>query len=107
MNAAEERTEVLLGAVERVPAGEGRRFLVLGQEIAVFRGRDGSLYATQDRCPHRGAPLSEGILGGGEVICPYHAYRFDLAGGACANDAACAIRTYPVREEDGQLLVTV
>src|SRR5688572_8572051 len=101
---AEKHEEVSLGPAERVPLGEGRRFVVGGHEVAVFRGRDGVLYATQDRCPHREGPLSDGLCGGGQVICPYHSYRFDLATGACLNDASCRIRTYPVREEGGLIL---
>ena len=99
--------EVWIASVDAVPHGEGRRFVIAGESIAVFRGRDGILYAVQDRCPHRGGPLSEGLIGGGHVVCPYHAYRFDLGTGACLNDAGCSIRTYAVREEDGWILLEV
>ena len=105
--ASEERVEICVGQVEGVPPGEGRRFQVGDAEIAVFRGRDGSLYATDDRCPHRGAPLSDGIFGAGQVICPYHSYRFHLSDGSCATDSSCRLRSYPVREERGLLLVTL
>lgn len=99
--------EVCVGSVEAIPAGEGRNYVVAGHRIAIFRQRDGRLFATQERCPHRDAPLADGIVGGGTLVCPYHSYRFDLTSGDCANDAACALRTYPVREEDGLVLVTV
>jgi nitrite reductase (NADH) small subunit len=99
--------EVRVGPVGAIPPGEGRAFTVGGEAIAVFRTRDGALYATQDRCPHRDGPLSDGLVGGGVVVCPFHAYRFSLADGACLNDASCSIRTYPVRDEDGWVIVGV
>ena len=102
-----ESLEVCVGPVEAIPPGEGRNFEVGAQRVAVFRQRDGRLFATQERCPHREAPLADGLIGGGELVCPYHAYRFDLTTGACANDAACSLRTYPVREEGGLVFLIV
>ena len=99
--------EVCLGPVQSIPAGEGRRFTAGAAEVAVFRTRDGALYAVDDRCPHRGAPLSDGLTGSGQVICPYHAYRFQLADGSCVQDPGCRLRTYPVREEGGLVVLTL
>jgi nitrite reductase [NAD(P)H] small subunit len=99
--------EVCLGPIEAIPLGEGRAFVVGDTAIAVFRPRDGSLYATQNRCPHLDGPLADGLLGAGSVLCPLHAYRFDLQTGACGNDPACRIRTFPVRAQEGTLFLTV
>ena len=98
---------VCLGPTDLIPLGEGRRFVVGEHSLAVFRGRDGRLYATQARCPHRDAPLADGLVGAGQLVCPYHSYRFDLATGACANDATCSLRTYAVRDEDGLIVVVL
>ena len=57
-----------LGNIGRIPVGQGRCYVVGAEEIAVFRQRDGRLFATQNRCPHRQGPLSEGVMGGGQVI---------------------------------------
>jgi nitrite reductase (NADH) small subunit len=103
----EYKGEVCVGAAELIPMGEGRNFRVGSHEIALFRGRSGDLYAVQSRCPHRGAPLADGVQGAGQLICPYHSYKFDLATGACLNDASCSLHTYGVREQDGLILVTV
>lgn len=97
-------SEVCIGSIDQIPPGEGRTFRIGTEEIAVFRGRDGSVYAVENRCPHRGAPLAEGVFGGVQVICPYHSYRFQLSDGACVTDASCRLRTFPVRL-DGYLLV--
>jgi nitrite reductase (NADH) small subunit len=96
---------VNLGSVDKVPLGQGFCFIVGGQEIAVFRQRDGRLFATQNRCPHKQAPLAEGLLGGGVVICPLHAHKFDLSSGQGPNQEQ--LRTFPVTEKDGQLLLTL
>lgn len=97
--------EVCLGPVASVPPGEGRAFRVEGHAVAVFRHRNGDLYAVQNACPHANGPLSEGIAGGGTVICPLHARKFNLATGACLNDASLCLKTYAVRQEDGLLYV--
>lgn len=99
-------SEVCLGAVESVPIGQGRAFRVGTETIAVFRQRNGRLYAIQNACPHRGGPLSEGILGAGTVICPFHAWKVNVETGECLTDP-CQLRTYPVRAEAGKIYVRV
>ena len=70
-----------LGPVDDIPLGQGRCFIVKGEEIAVFRSRNGKIYAVQNQCPHRQGPLAEGIIGNGEVICPLHGHKFNLTTG--------------------------
>jgi nitrite reductase (NADH) small subunit len=98
------RQEVDLGPVEFIPLGEGRVYVVAGRSLAVFRQRDGRVFATDNRCPHRGGPLADGIVGGGIVICPLHAWKFDLHTGRCV-DADVTLQTYPVRVVNGRLVV--
>lgn len=95
-----------LGSVGKIPLGQGFCFIVGGEEIAVFRQRDGRIFATQNRCPHRQGPLSEGVIGDGKVICPLHAHKFDLCTGAGPQPAEC-LRTYPVRVSGGEILLIV
>jgi nitrite reductase (NADH) small subunit len=97
---------VNLGSVEKVPKGQGFCFIVAGREIAVFRQRDGKLFATQNRCPHKQGPLSEGLVGAGKVICPLHAHKFDLSSGEGPEPKEC-VQVYPVREEKGEILIGV
>lgn len=107
MSVMEQVGEVCIGTVDAIPEGEGRSFLVAGRRLAVFRQRDGRLFATQQECPHRGAPLADGVVGGGAVVCPYHSQKFDLSTGECVSGDSCSLRTYPVREERGLIVVTV
>ena len=84
-----------LGPVEQIPLGEGRTFLVGGRRVAVFRTRDGRVFASQGECPHRGGPLADGLVGNGTVVCPLHEWRFDLTTGATPN-GACPLAVYPL-----------
>ncbi|MFC3550508.1 nitrite reductase small subunit NirD [Lysobacter cavernae] len=72
-------------------------------DIALFRTASGNVHALLDRCPHKGGPLSQGIVAGESVTCPLHGWNIALANGeACAPDVGCA-RTYPVRVDDGEV----
>lgn len=77
-----------------VPAGEGRAVTVLDRRIAIFHAESG-WYALDDRCPHRGGPLSDGVLAERSVICPLHERRFDLAGGH-ALGTGCGVTAHRV-----------
>src|SRR5690606_514399 len=90
-------TEIFrLGPLGSIPPGEGRNFQLEETRIAVFRTRAGGLFATQAECPHRGAPLADGLVGGGRVVCPFHSYAFDLATGDPVMNGCPALRTYRV-----------
>jgi nitrite reductase/ring-hydroxylating ferredoxin subunit len=95
-----------VGRVEDVPLGEGRAFVAGGVQVAVFRLRDGSLHATQAACPHAGGPLADGQTDVNVLVCPLHQYAYRWSDGASTNGAA-PIRVYPVRAEDGAIVVEV
>jgi nitrite reductase (NADH) small subunit len=99
-------TSLNLGSSHAIPLGQGRCYMVAGQEIAVFRQRDGKLFATENLCPHRQGPLAEGLVGNGRVICPLHAHQFDLQTGAGGEPTEC-VRTFAVDEVDGKLLLSL
>ncbi len=93
-----------VGRVEDVPPGEGRAFVAGDVQVAVFRLRDGSLHATQAACPHAGGPLADGQTDPDVLVCPLHLYAYRWVDGA-ATSGSLAVRTYPVREVDGLLVV--
>jgi nitrite reductase (NADH) small subunit len=99
-------TTLNLGSIEKIALGHSRCYLVGGEEIAVFRQRDGRLFATQNRCPHKQGPLSEGVSGGGKVICPLHAHKFELATGIGSELGEC-VKVYTVRELNGEVLLSI
>lgn len=95
-----------VGPLERIPPGEGRRFRVAGEEVAVFRARGGEVLAVQAGCPHRGGPLQDGLTGSGTVVCPLHGRAFDLATGEPLRHDCAALRTYAVEVTPaGEVLV--
>jgi len=71
--------------------------------IAVFRNADDEVFALEDRCPHKGGPLSQGIVHGKKVTCPMHGWNVELISGcAVAPDVGCA-REFPVKLEAGRV----
>ncbi len=64
-----------------------------GIAVAVFRGAEDRVFALLDRCPHKGGPLSQGLVFGDSVACPLHNWTISLIDGqAKAPDAGCAVR---------------
>jgi nitrite reductase (NADH) small subunit len=93
-----------LGPVGNIPPGEGRVYSVNGENIAVFRTRSGGVYAVQAACPHRGGPLADGLVGGTTLICPLHAWKFDLATGQSLF-GDCGIKTFPVHVDSAEQII--
>ncbi|MFO1415664.1 MAG: nitrite reductase small subunit NirD [Burkholderiales bacterium] len=76
-------------------------------DVAVFRTADDRVFAVHDRCPHKGGPLSQGIVFGDRVACPLHNWTIELATGeAVAPDVGCT-RRFAARVEDGRVLVAL
>jgi nitrite reductase (NADH) small subunit len=73
-------------------------------DIALFRNAENEVFALRDACPHKGGPLSQGIVFGQRVACPLHGMTIGLADGcALPPDEGCA-QTFPVRvEPDGSV----
>jgi nitrite reductase (NADH) small subunit len=108
VKVTEERQvwRVDLGPVDFIPPGEGRAYVVNDLTIAVFRQRDGRLFATDNHCPHRQGPLADGIFGAGKVICPLHAWKFDLEAGRCVAENV-TIPIYPAQVVRGHIVVEI
>jgi nitrite reductase (NADH) small subunit len=104
--------EVLLevGPLDFVGVGQGRCIIVDEKQIAIFRLRDGSVFALDNICPHRAGPLSDGIIGFDlasqleAVVCPFHAYKFALSDGR-GLDTELHVRTYPVEVRNGHIFL--
>lgn len=94
-----------IGALEDIPA-QGARLVKTTQGcVAVFRTADDRIFALDDRCPHKGGPLSEGIVHGDRVTCPLHNWVFDLNTGMAQDADEGAVRTYALRLEAGRILI--
>ena len=103
----QSQTSHVLGPLDQIPVGEGRAFAVAGEQVAVFRLRDGRVRALSAVCPHRGGPIADGTIDASVVICPLHLNAFELDTG-CSVTGAAPLRSYPVRvDDDAQLVLDV
>ena len=94
-----------VGAVDDVPVLGSRVVQAPGGDIAVFKAADGTLFALRDRCPHKGGPLSQGIVHGHSVTCPLHNWVISLKSGeAQGADHGCA-PTIPLRVSGTRILL--
>jgi nitrite reductase/ring-hydroxylating ferredoxin subunit len=95
-----------LGRADDIPLGEGRAFVVDGEQVAVFRLRNGDLRALSAVCTHAGGPIADGQIDGTVVICPLHQNTFDLATG-CSLTGQPPLRSYAAHVDgDGNLIVS-
>ena len=93
--------------VEDIPVLGARVIRSPHGNIAVFRNAEDEVFALHDKCPHKGGPLSQGIVYGRKVACPLHNWNIGLEdGNAVAPDVGCA-RSFPVKVEDGEVFVQV
>lgn len=84
-------TWVVVGTLADIPRRGARTVRLDGREIAVFRTADDAVFALENRCPHRGGPLADGIVHGRKVACPLHNWVIDLESGrATGADEGCA-----------------
>ena len=92
--------------VEDIPVLGSRRVArAQGLDVAVFRNDAGGVFALLDRCPHKGGPLSQGIVFGTSVACPLHNWTIGLCTGqAAAPDEGCTPK-FAVKVEDGQVFL--
>ncbi len=98
---------VAVAQVEDIPRQGSRVVRAAEGDIALFRTVDDQVFALRDRCPHKGGPLSQGIVHGARVTCPLHNWRIELATGeAVAPDVGCAGR-FEVRLEGGVVFLAV
>ena len=94
-----------IGALSDIPA-QGARVVKTAQGcVAVFRTAEDQVFAIDDACPHKGGPLSEGIVHGNSVTCPLHAWVFSLETGMAQGVDEGAVQSYPARVEAGRILL--
>lgn len=94
-------------ALEAIPQLGSRVVKSSHGNIAVFRNAEDEVFALLDKCPHKGGPLSQGIVFGRKVACPLHGWNIALDdGNAVAPDVGCA-RRFAVKVEAGQVWLEI
>lgn len=110
MNAPEKimmNEWVKVCAVEDIPPLGARVVHSVHGDIAVFRNAEDEVFALLDKCPHKGGPLSQGIVFGRHVACPLHNWSIGLADGAAvAPDVGCT-RRFDTRVENGRVMLKI
>lgn len=90
--------------VDEIPVGESRCLELGANQVAVFRRAEG-LFAMDNICPHRGAPLHDGFVSDGQVTCPWHQWQFQLEDGVCRNIPNVRVASYGVEARDGVIWI--
>jgi nitrite reductase (NADH) small subunit len=94
-----------IAAADLAP-GQCTETTVGGTPVAIYNV-DGTFYATSSLCLHRGGPLGQGLLQGPEVMCPWHAWTWNVTTGENAANGTLKIPTYEVKVEDGHVFVKI
>jgi len=97
---------VRVASLSELTPGTTRMVEAQGKEIALYNV-DGKVYATTNICPHQGGPLAEGILEGTSIICPWHAWAFDVTNGTSPVNPRMKVETYPVKIDNDDVFVEV
>ena len=121
---AREKRRHKIGRSRDFSVGEMKLVVLNGREVGVIRLHNGDLRAIMNRCPHKGAPVCRGIVGGvwestgpGELtldegrdvlVCPWHGFEFDLRTGreVCWRQPA-SLRMYPIEDAQGEVIVVL
>ena len=96
-----------VGRLEDIPQLGSRVVQSPAGDIAIFRNREDEVFALRNKCPHKGGPLSEGIVSGRRVTCPLHNWVMELeSGSAAAPDVGCT-PAYPVKVEGESIYLSL
>lgn len=98
---------VRIGAISDIPLRGARVVKTPAGCLAVFRPSENEVFALDDKCPHKGGPLSQGIVHGTSVTCPLHNLVINLENGQVDGPDEGRVTTYSLRLEDGDILLKV
>ncbi|WP_208110008.1 nitrite reductase small subunit NirD [Methylocaldum sp.] len=101
MNVMSDWIEI--GRIEDIPRQGARVVATPAGNVAIFRTLNDEIFAVRDLCPHKGGPLSQGIVCGKRVACPLHNWVIDLASGEAAPPDEGRTACFPVKLENERL----
>jgi nitrite reductase (NADH) small subunit len=97
---------VRLCSVSELPPEGGVHEVEAGSQAFCVARLNGKISVLDNECPHHGGPLGEGMIEGGKVVCPWHAYAFDLVTGVC-DDLKEQVRVYAVSTSGEDVMVNL
>ena len=92
-----------IGTIEDIPQRGARCVKTSQGKIGVFRTADDQVFAIEDHCPHKGGPLSQGIVHGTVVTCPLHSWNISLKTGEALGDDKGCVPTIPLKVDAGRI----
>ena len=95
-----------VAAAADIPPGTGKVVVVMGREVGLFNA-GGTFRAIDNICPHNFRPIGAVDFDGKVVTCLWHGLGFDVEDGRCLQTTEFCVETYPVRVEDGQVMVSL
>lgn len=96
-----------IGTIDDIPRRGARCVKTPQGPIGVFRTQDDRIFAIADHCPHKGGPLSQGIVHGAAVTCPLHNWSISLETGRALGADEGVVRTIPVRVEGARVAIAL
>lgn len=100
-----ENAWIDIGALDDIPRQGARLVKTPMGCVALFRTATDEVYAIDDKCPHKGGPLSQGIVHGSSVTCPLHNWVISLETGEALGADEGRVRTFPVSIKAGRILL--
>ncbi len=96
---------IYVASLDDIPK-RGARSVKIGEKIiAIFRTQNDNIYATDNKCPHKGGPLCEGLVHDEKVTCPLHSHIFCLKTGKSADSNGERVKTYEIIVKNGQIFL--
>jgi nitrite reductase (NADH) small subunit len=102
-----EKAWIDVGGIGDIPRRGARVVRTPFGPVAVFHTADGGLFAIEDRCPHRGGPLSQGIVHGNAVTCPLHNWVISLETGEAQGEDEGCVKRLPLRLNGERILIDI
>lgn len=96
-----------IAALDDIPRLGSRVIRTDTMDVAVFRTRDDRVFALRDACPHKGGPLSQGIVHGTSVTCPLHNWKIDLASGQALDPDEGCTNVFATKVENGRVYLAL
>ena len=96
-----------IGTINDIPQRGARCVATPHGRIGIFRTADDKVFAIDDRCPHKGGPLSQGIVHGASVTCPLHNWVISLETGRAQGADDGAVKVFPLKVEGERLLIAL
>ncbi|MEF2094120.1 nitrite reductase small subunit NirD [Bacillus sp. CFBP9009] len=99
--------KIKVSTVNEMPKNLGKTVTIGSQEIALFHLANGEFRAIENRCPHKGGVLVEGIVSGDHVFCPMHDWKISVKNGEVQKPDNGCVKTFNVEIEDGNVFIVL